>query len=55
MGIPKGTYTVELTTHVPEGPNPTAITIVEQSTLISDQRYLVAPPAEPPASVSAIR
>ncbi len=54
MQIPKGTYTVQLTTRVPEGPNPTALTLVEQSTLITDQSYLVAPPPQPPGAVSAI-
>jgi hypothetical protein len=54
MEIPKGSYTVELTAAVPEGITPLALTLVEEKTLIADQSFLVAPPAAPPASVSAI-
>jgi hypothetical protein len=53
MDIPSGSYEVELTAQVPEGA-PLALTLVEESRLVPDQSFLVAPPSVPPASVTAI-
>ena len=53
MEIPRGEHTIEITARVPDTA-PLSLVFVAEQTLMPDRPFLVEPPAQPPASVSAI-
>jgi hypothetical protein len=53
LDIPPGTYDITFTAKLPDVA-PVEISLVEESTLVPARPFLVPPPSEPPASVTAI-
>jgi hypothetical protein len=53
MDIPRGEHTIQLTATVP-GDAALNIVFVAEDTLVPERAFLVEPPAQPPASVTAI-
>jgi hypothetical protein len=53
LEIPRGEHTIQLTGRVPDDGQLSMVFVAER-TLVPERTFLAAPPAEPPASVSAI-
>ncbi|HEX5058991.1 MAG TPA: hypothetical protein VFV99_06505 [Kofleriaceae bacterium] len=53
IDIPRGQHTIELTTQLPDDGSKSIVFVAER-TLVPERTFLVEPPLQPPASVSAI-